>query len=157
LPPSITDEINGMFEMRQKSLLTDKFRASVFQSVGLSPIITETDEIGTFLTYRGPTTPGTFLRSSSVATDTDSVCAAQEILNARETQTIGGLLLQMEMRAEDGDNEENFEGAETVPSQRVIYDVDDTEDDEDSDASDDDSDVSDDEEEVGARVFASRK
>jgi hypothetical protein len=76
----------------------------VFQSVGLSPIITETDEIGTFLTYRGPTTPGTFLRY------TDSVCAAQEILNARETQTIVGLLLQMEMRAEDGDNEENFEG-----------------------------------------------
>jgi hypothetical protein len=151
-----------MFEMRQKSLLTDKFRASVlrvFQSVGLSPIITETDPIGTFLTYRGPTTPGTFLRSSSVATDTDSVCAAQEILNARETQTIGGLLLQMEMRAEDGDNEENFEGAETVPSQRVIYDVDDTEDDEDSDASDDDSDGSDEEEvgEVGASMLASRK
>jgi hypothetical protein len=67
--------------------------------------------------------------------------------NARETQTIGGLLLQMEMRAEDGDND-NFEGAETVPSQRVIYDVDDTEDDEDSDASDDDSDGSD-EEDVG--------
>jgi hypothetical protein len=81
-PPLITDGINGMFEMRQNSLLTGKFRASVlqvFQSVGLSPIITETDPIGTFLTYRGPTTPGTFLRSSSVATDTDSVCAAQEI------------------------------------------------------------------------------
>jgi hypothetical protein len=79
--------------------------------------------------------------------------------NARETQTIGGLLLQMEMRAEDGDNEDNFEGAETVPSQRVISDVDDTEDDEDSDASDDDSDGSDEEEvgEVGASMLASRK
>jgi hypothetical protein len=30
------------------------------------------------------------LRSYSVATDTDSVCAAQEILNARVTQTIDG-------------------------------------------------------------------
>jgi hypothetical protein len=57
---------------------------------------------------------------------------------------MGGLLLQIEMRAEDGDKE-NFEGAETVPSQRVIYDVDDTEDEE----ADDD--------EVGARVLASRK
>jgi hypothetical protein len=67
-------------------------------------------------------------------------------MRARETQTIGGLLLQMEIRAEDGDNEENFEAAETVPSQRVIYDVDDTEDDDNSDVSD--------EEEVGASVLA---
>jgi hypothetical protein len=52
--------------------------------------------------------------------------------------------------APDGDNEENFEGAETVPFQQVIYDVDDTEDNEDSDASDDGTDVSD-EEEVGER------
>jgi hypothetical protein len=44
--------------------------------------------------------------------------------------------------APDGDNEENFEGAET-------RDIDDTEDDEDSDASDDDSEVSD--EVVGER------
>jgi hypothetical protein len=78
-------------------------------------------------------------------------------LNARETQSIGGLLLQMEMTAKDGDNQENFQGAETVPSQRMINDVDDTEDDENSVASDDDSDVSDDDEEVGARVLASRK
>jgi hypothetical protein len=32
----------------------------------------------------------------------------------RETQTIGGLLLQIEMRAEDGDKKENLEGAVTV-------------------------------------------
>lgn len=67
-------------------------------------MITETDPNGTFLTYRG------FLRSYTVATDT----AAQEILNARETNV---LLLQMEMRAEDGGNWENFEGI--IPSPLV--------------------------------------
>jgi hypothetical protein len=33
-------------------------------------------------------------RSSTVATDTDSICVTQEILNVIETQTIGGLLLR---------------------------------------------------------------
>jgi hypothetical protein len=37
------------------------------------PIITETDPIEPLMTYRGPTTPVTFLRSSSVATDPDSM------------------------------------------------------------------------------------
>jgi hypothetical protein len=107
-------------------------------------------QLGHFLSWTHHTRNISEILFCCHGTDTDSVCAAQEILNARETQTIGGLLLQMEMRAEDGDNEENFEGAETVPSRRVIYDVDDTEDDEESDASDDDTDVSD-EEEVGER------
>ena len=65
-PPSIIDGLNGMFEMRERSLLHERFRESVkrvFQSVGLAPITTESDPIGTFVTYRDPNTPGTIRRS----------------------------------------------------------------------------------------------
>jgi hypothetical protein len=42
-------------------MLKDSFKLSVhrvFQSVGLCPIITDSDPTGTFVTYQGPTTPG---------------------------------------------------------------------------------------------------
>jgi hypothetical protein len=40
-PPSIIDGLDGMFDLRERSLLQDTFRLSVsrvFQSVGLSPM-----------------------------------------------------------------------------------------------------------------------
>jgi hypothetical protein len=60
--PTLIEGIIAMYAMREQSLLNDKFRNSVkrvFQSVGLAPIVSENDPQGTFVTYRGESTPGT--------------------------------------------------------------------------------------------------
>jgi hypothetical protein len=79
-PPSIIDGLNGMYEMRERSLLHERFRESVkrfFQSVGLAPITTESDPIGTFVTYRDSNTPGTIRRSHF---GSDGISATEDIL-----------------------------------------------------------------------------
>jgi hypothetical protein len=56
-----------MFDLRELSLLQDTFRlsVSVFQSLGLSPRVSEMEPNETFVTSRGPQTPGSVRRSFS--------------------------------------------------------------------------------------------
>jgi hypothetical protein len=68
------------------------FRLSVsrvFQSVGLSPMVSEMNPNGPLFTYRGLQTPGSVRR--------DHFRSLEDQLIAKETQTIGGLLLHIEM------------------------------------------------------------
>ena len=87
-----------MYEMRNQSLLNEKFRNSVkrvFQSVGLAPIVSENNPQGTFVTYRGESTPGTIRKDFFI---TDAITVAENLLDVREIQTVGGLMLDVEMR-----------------------------------------------------------
>jgi hypothetical protein len=90
-PPSIIDGLDGMFDLRERSLLQDTFRLSVsrvFQSVGLSPM-------GVKWTQMGPLLPTEAHRHLVVFEETifaKIVSAAfEDQLIAKETQTIGGL------------------------------------------------------------------
>jgi hypothetical protein len=81
-----------MFQMREESMLEVSFKR-VFQSVGLCPIITDSDP--TVVIYQGPTTPGTVRKGLLLA---NSVFAeSDETWNLRENRTIGGLMVGIEM------------------------------------------------------------
>jgi hypothetical protein len=99
--PTLIEGIIAMYAMREQSLLNDKFRNSVkrvFQSVGLAPIVSENDPQGTFVTYRGESTPGTIRKEFF---ETNAISGAENLLDVREIQTVGGLMLDVEMRDSD--------------------------------------------------------
>jgi hypothetical protein len=112
-------------------MLKDAFKLSVhrvFQSVGLCPIITS------FVTYQGPTTPGTVRQGLLLG---NSVLAEpEETWNLRENRTIGGLMVGIEMRGEaDGDILDSV-----VDPAPLAVEIDDSESDSDEQDSDEDSD-----------------
>jgi hypothetical protein len=121
--------------MREESMLKDSFKLSVhrvFQSLGLCPIITDSDPTGTFVTYQGPTTPGTVRKGLLLA---NSVLAeAEETWNLRENRTIGGLMVGIEMRGEADDILDSV-----VDPAPLAVEIDDSESDSDED-NDEDSD-----------------
>jgi hypothetical protein len=92
--PTLIEGIIAMYAMRDQSLLNDKFRNSVkwvFQSVGLAPQ-------RKFVTYRGESTPGTIRKEFF---ETNAISGAENLLDVREIQTVGGLMLDVEMRDSD--------------------------------------------------------
>jgi hypothetical protein len=67
----------------------------VFQSVGLAPLITQSNPAGLFATYRGPSSPSQFRRDHF---KNDKMTKMEKLKEVIELQTIGGLLLDIELR-----------------------------------------------------------
>jgi hypothetical protein len=83
-----------MFEMRQQSLMSDSFKLSlswVFQSVGLAPIRI----LFTYALYR-PQTPAILQKRLGLDAD-EALC------EERDTNSIGGIVLAVEMRSDAGE------------------------------------------------------
>ena len=73
----------------------------IFQSVGLAPLITSTDQNGTFVSYQDIHTPS-HIRNTVLKVKCD--------YEKNDLQTVGGILLDTEMRSEVSDDEgdDNF-------------------------------------------------
>ena len=92
-----------MFEIRL-NFETQKFQDSVkriFQSVGLAPLITSTDQNGTFVSYQDIHTPSR-IRNTVLKVRCD--------YEKHDLQTVGGILLETEMRSEvcEGEGDDNL-------------------------------------------------
>jgi hypothetical protein len=130
--PSLIDGLIGMFEMRQ-SLLSDSFKLSlspVIQSVGLAPIFSSTDTIPTYALYRGLHTPAILQKRLGLDAD-------QALCQERDTNSIGGIVLAVEMRSDAGE-EYDYEAIKDLPpalAPAAAIEI--SESDEDSDDSDD--------------------
>jgi hypothetical protein len=66
-------------------------------------MVSEMNPNGTFVPYRGPQTPGRVRRDHFRK---DRICSVEDQLIAKESQTIGGLLLHIEMRPDVEDSED---------------------------------------------------
>ena len=109
-PTSIVDGLIGMFEMREQSLLNDSFKHSlsrVFQSVGLAPIVSSTDPVGTYALYRGPHTPSSLQKRFGLKED-------EALWEERDPNSIGGIMLGVDLRSEAGE-EYDFEAIQDPP------------------------------------------
>ena len=85
--------------MRERSLLNDSFKLSlsrVFQSVGLAPIVSSTDPVGTYALYRGPHTPSKLQKRFGLQED-------EALWEERDKNSIGGIVLGVEMRGDAGE------------------------------------------------------
>ena len=88
--------VNGVEAMLGKvkeNLYSQSFKSSlerVFQSVGLSPIISTTHPDGTFASYQGEGTPGKIRKQLIHQSPNET----EEIWSLRDTQLIDGLLLK---------------------------------------------------------------
>jgi hypothetical protein len=64
-PPTIIDGIKALWSTREINFGKPSFKLSltrVFQSVGLAPLMTQSNPAGLFATYRGPSSPFQFRR-----------------------------------------------------------------------------------------------
>jgi hypothetical protein len=122
-----------MFEMRQQSLMSDSFKLSlsrVFQSVGLAPIFSSTDTIPTYALYRGPQTPAILQKRLGLDAD-------QALCEGRDTNSIGGIVLAVEMRSDAGEEYDSEAIKDLPPSLAPAAAFEISESDDDSDDSDD--------------------
>ena len=111
--------------------MNDSFKLSpsrVFQSVGLAPIVSSTDPVGTYALYRGPHTPSKLQKRFGLQED-------EALWEERDKNSIGGIVLGVEMRSDAGE-EYDYEAMVDPPTALPIEILD--SDDESEDESEDD-------------------
>jgi hypothetical protein len=82
----------------------------VFQSVGLAPLMTQSNPAGLFATYRDPSSPFQFRRDHF---KNDKMTKMEKLKEVTELQTFGGLLLDIEFR--NGMDDLSYMIAEEIP------------------------------------------
>ena len=95
--PQLKDGIPGLFTLKNEKFRCPKYQSSihrVFQSVGLAPIPTPSDPIGIFVTHQGPKSPEKY-RKDLLNWQGDEDC------QKKDSQTVGGLLVDIEMRGDE--------------------------------------------------------
>lgn len=98
------DGIHAMY--RIESLISDSFKSSVkrvFQSVGLSPIVTPSDSEGVVVTYQGVKTPGTIRK------ETFRINEDEDTWEKEDSQTVGGISMDVNMRGKMDPNKDSNE------------------------------------------------
>ena len=103
--------------------MKENLQAQVFQSLLVRPIITATNPDGTFVSYQGEDTPGRIRKQLIVSSEDEN----EVICTQRDTQSIGGLLLNFEMR----EGAESDEVEEIIPVSSAPTTIEDSSDEED--------------------------
>ena len=124
--PLLVNGVEAMLGEVKENLNSQSFKSSlerVFQSVGLALIISTTHPDGTFASYQGEGTPAKIRKQLIHRSPNEN----EEIWSLRDTQSIGGLLLNFEMR----DGVESDEPEEIIPVSMAPTTIEDSSDEED--------------------------